>query len=249
MSWFREFLRLRRRSGKVKLALLLFLLAGCFGGDLVGAGARYAGAAGQTREYIFDTAMTGSLLDGALSRLEELDGVIAASRQREFSITREEKSLTITQLSSRYLAECWGIFPEGAGRNYWLNQTAAQGFLGGTQLPVNSTYQTGEREESGRFLSGEALPQEDPLAVTTGSSAELGEPGTVRVMAALSGPGGGVGQIEALGFTLRNRELLTAQSYEEQLLLTRLGYGLAAMVLAAGAGRLLYREGKRESSR
>ena len=54
--------------------------------------------------------------------------------------------------------------------------------------------------------------------------------------------------MEALGFTLQNRELLLAQSYEEELLLTRLSYGLAALALAAAAGRLLYREGKREAA-
>lgn len=248
MSWLREFLRLRRRSGKIKLALLLFLLAAFFAAGLAESAARYAENAGRPTEYILETAMTGPLLDGALARLEELEGVVGASRQRELSLTAGEKALTVTQLSSRYLSQCWGLAPEGAGRSCWLNQAAAQGFLGGAPLPAGLVCGNGTGEESVRFLPGDPLPGGSPLAVMAGSSWELGEPGTVRVMAAPRGLAGGAGQLEALGFTLQNRELLTAQRYEEELLLTRLGYGLAALALALAAGRLLYREGKREAA-
>ncbi len=247
MKAVRELLRLRRRSGKVKLALLLFLLAGFFGADLAGSLGQYAAGLNRPEEYIFETAMTGPLLDQALARLEQLDGVKGASRQGELVVLSGEKTLTVTRLSPRYLWDCWGLAPESAGLVCWLNGTAAQGFLGGAQLPARLVCRLEDQEAAFLFLPGKAMPEGEPLALTAGSSSQLGEPGLVRVM----GAGGGVeriGEMEALGFTLQNRELLLAQSYEEELLLTRLSYGLAALALAAAAGRLLYREGKREAA-
>lgn len=242
MTGLRELLRLRRQSDKVKWALAAFLLAGVLAVHLAGQLIQYLRAVGEPVEYVLVCGSTGAKLESELHALEELDGVVSVSRQREYAVTVGSKTLTVTEVSEQYMTACYGIAEPGG--SFWLSVDAFWHLFGSGDSPAHSSCQDGERSFVGTFYRT-GLPGE--LAVVKGNTRSLGDSAELRVMFG----GGDVsgtrqGALEKLGFTVRDREQIMEQEYEGRLLTARLEYGLCALVMAMLAGRLLFREGKME---
>lgn len=246
MKALRELWMLRRQSGKVKLALLLFGLAGTILASLGAQAGGFAAKVNQPVEYVLSSGTAGPVLDAKLRQLQEEPGVAAASRQREYSLTNGGRSITVAELSEEYLARCFGLTGSGASQDFWLDPAAFRNFLGnGAQSPARLACQGEDGTVNGTFQMAESLAGREAQAVARGSSVTLAESGTVRVMLERAS-GNGTARLEALGFAVVNREKVLEQNYETELLMARLGWGLLSAALAVAAGRLLFREGKRE---
>ncbi|WP_322170499.1 hypothetical protein [Acutalibacter caecimuris] len=245
MSAWGRLWRLRRQNDKVKLAWVMFLAAGYFAVSGVVQAAQYAVGLARPVEYVL--AAPAAVGAERLKALAALEGVVAVSCQREYTLASGEKSLTVTELSEAYLAQCYGLAATGASRMFWLSPESYRAFLGEAPAPARLEFRTEEGMGSGVFGQVEMLGGQAPGAVTKGSAASLQDAVSVRVMTAhASLTGAQAAQMEALGFVVANRQALVTAAYETQLSLTRLGYGAITCLLALLAGRLLYATGKRE---
>lgn len=239
MNWLKKLLHLRRQNDRVKLALLFFALALYFG---VSIGVQAMGAAqelGKPVEYVLQSPFTGAVLDTGMQKIREMDGVVGVSRQTERTLKTGEKALTVTVLEKTYLTDCYDLSITGTGNHFWLSRETFRSSLGSATSPARCSYQVGDKAESGSFTLAESLPPEESLAVTWGTSVELGNSSTLRVMLGKRDlSGADVRHLESLSFTVQNRELLLEQRYQTELLLTRLWDGtiLTLLALAAGIG-------------
>lgn len=232
-----DFLKLRKQNDRVKLALLFFLLAGYFGVTSGMQVAEYASAVGEPVEYVLQSPSTGAVLDMGMQKIREMDGVLGVSRQTEITLSTEDKSLVATVLDRQYLSNCYGLNSTGAGHQFWLSKAAFDSFLGNTASPARLAYQIEDSRESGNFTLADSFPAEESYAVTAGSTVDLGGSSTLRVMLEKTDlSGADVRRLESLGFSVMNREFLLEQSYETELMMTRLRYGLIATILSVTAG-------------
>lgn len=86
MRWtrfLRGFLALRRRSDKVKLALLLYLLAAWLGVRAVSDILDYGKAAGKPAEYVLIPDASGAVLAAKLEALYKTEGIVSITPQWE----------------------------------------------------------------------------------------------------------------------------------------------------------------------
>jgi len=83
MHFLRDFLALRRRSDKVKLALLLYILAAWLGVRAVGDIIDYVKAAGEPAEYVLMPDASGAVLAAKLEALYKTEGVVSITPQWE----------------------------------------------------------------------------------------------------------------------------------------------------------------------
>lgn len=252
MKRLRELLRLRRQSGKVKVALLFFLLAGYLAWDIFAQLGSYVSKAGQPVEYVLASGGE-NILEAKLQQIQEEPEVLAVSRQREYAIwsgeTEGARSLTMTELSPEYLSRCYGLEEPGEGNRFYLDKESFQSFLGsGAASPAQKGFrrdETRDKENRGSFLLWEGLPQ--GMGVCKGTSQSLSGSGTLRVM--LRGrdiSGSIVTRLEGLGFTVVNQEALLTENFETELLFARLWGGALSLALSVTAGALLFGEGRRE---
>ncbi len=83
MHFLRGFLALRRQSDKVKLALLLYLLAAWLGVQAVGDILDYGKAAGKPVEYVLMPDASGAVLAAKLEALYKTEGIVSITPQWE----------------------------------------------------------------------------------------------------------------------------------------------------------------------
>lgn len=250
MRRLRALLRLRKESDKVKLALWLFLLAAVLAGKTAVTAGSYVSQIQSPVEYVLTSGEVGAALDGKMQVILQNANVMGATRQREYALTDGERSLMVTEVSGQYLADCFGLAESGSGTQVYLGRKVFYSFFGnGAQSPVRASVQTGEGQTvSGAFTLAEELPEN--LAITKGTTLTLGGSLNLRVMLAGTDiSGGAVSQLEGLGLTVTNRETVLIAEYENQLLLTRLSYGILSCILAAIAGCTLFAAGRGETSR
>lgn len=233
---------MRRQRGKVKVALLLFLLSAF--SMVHGAKQLWECALGlgEPVEYLLQPSTSGAMLERGLQELQKLDGLVGVSGQREYTITRGEESLAVTELSAQYLDRCYGLGEPGFRRHFWLPSQAFSSFVGvGDVSPVHLTYRQEEEHHNGTFSRSEELPRNLAGAVTAGDSETLRGSPELRVMFQrpdLSGVT--AGHLEALGFSVVNSQQLQLQNLEFGMLLTCCLYDLAVCILAAIGGWALY---------
>ena len=242
-----KLLRLRRRSDKVKLALGLFLLGAVLGWDVAFGAAGFLMESGEPVEYVLAWGGNEASLEGKLRAVSQHEGVICASRQREYSLVMGERQLTVIQVSPEYLSACFGLRASGAGREFFLGSRSYASFCGaGEESPARLKCLRGEEGVSGTFPLCGGLPV--TAAMAKGSSAELGDSQTLRVMLESGGIEGRNGDwLMELGFSIENQELLTEAAHRLELLQARLSYGGLACLLALALGVQLFAAGRRES--
>lgn len=247
MSWLRQFLRLRRQNGRVKLSLLFALLGLALAIDLGLGGGEYAAGLGPA-EYVLERSQPGPATEAVLDQLRALEGVEAVSRQREVSLVSGERGLTVVVLSPQYLQDCYGLTPTGAAREYWLNPAAFSGFCAGETAPARVSFQEEGIQESGLFQLAPSLPGEEAFAVTGGSSAEMGDSPQVRLR--LRGETAGAqALLEGAGFSVVNREELLEREHKAQLWMIRIRYEGLALVLTGLLAGALYCGGWEQAQR
>ena len=241
----RDLLKLRRRSDKVKLSLLLFLLGIILAIDLLTGAAEYLIMAGEPVEYVLSPGAEGAAPDVKIQQMLQRESVISVSRQREYTLVNEGRTVTAAEVSPEYLSACFGLEPGGAGAEFFLGKRAFAAFCGaGVQSPARLVCQAGEESVSGAFILAESLPED--LTLTKGTSVTLSGARSLRVM--LRGKdlsGVETTWLQQNGFTIENREALTETTHKTQLLLIKLRYGGAACALALLLGRQLYKAGRR----
>lgn len=243
MTGPRKLLRLRRRSDKVKLALLLFLLGALLIADLLRGAAEYFSTAGEPVEYVLSAGAEGAALDIKLRELMERESVVCASRQREYTLASGESAATVTEVSAEYLKACFGLEDTGAGVSFFMGRKAFAALCGrNARSPARLTCLAGEERVYGAFTLEESLPEE--LALSRGTSVTLGGEKTLRVMMrGMDVSGVETKWLEESGFVIENREVVEEAAHETELLITRLRYGGLACVLALLLGRQLFKAG------
>lgn len=246
MNGLRRLLGLRRRSDKVKLALLLFLLGALLGADLVSSAFRFFSEASKPTEYVLASAAQGAALEGRLQGMGQHEGVISVSRQREYTLTSGGREITVAEVSPEYLSACFGLSPRGAGREFYLGRGAFLSLCGPkAESPARLTCERDGESFSGAFILCPGLPENAALA--RGSSATLSGAGTVRAM--LDGrdiSGLDAAWLEEQGFGIENGDELAEGSRRLELLGVKLRYGGLAFVLALLLGGQLFAAGFRE---
>ncbi len=247
MNRLKELLRLRKRSDKVKAALLLFLLGTLLGADVVSGTADFFIETSKPVEYVLTSGAGGAVLEGRLQSLRQREGVICASRQREYVLTCGGRSLDVIEISPEYISTCFGLTSSGSGREFFLGREAFISFCGaGTASPARLTCLDGEESVGGAFSMCVELP--GAAAITKGTSMTLGDSQTLRVMMDGSDVSGlDETWLGELGFSIENREVLTEAAHRLELLLARLRYGGPACLLALALGVQLFAAGRREA--
>lgn len=245
MNRLKKLLGLRRRSDRVKLALLLFLLGALLGADIVSSAFRFFSEASEPVEYVLVSAAEGAALEGRLQSMGQHEGVISVSRQREYTLTSGGREVTVAEVSPEYLSVCFGLSPRGAGREFYLGRGAFLSLCGpNTESPARLVCERDGERFSGAFILCPQLPEDAALA--KGSSATLSGAGTVRAM--FDGQdisGMDAAWLEDLGFGIENGDELAEGSHRLELLAVKLRYGGLAFVLALLLGWQLFAAGLR----
>lgn len=237
MNRIKRLLRLRKQDDCVKLALLLFLAAGWLLYSAVTQGAAYARMQARPVEYVVESNFSGAVLEANLQQLQALDGVVGVSCQREFSISANDRMLTVTALERQYLTDCYEIEPSNTDSRYWLNTAAYINFLGSAASPARLTYQREERTESGDFFLLPGLAGKGPYAVTQGNTTTLGASTTLRVMFEHTDlSGADIRKLGELGFTVLNQAEMERRGFETELALTRFTHASLSALFALIAG-------------
>ncbi len=235
MKKLRDFLRKRKQYDSIKFALLLFVCAACFLVHGIVQTVSYGKFLGCPAEYILEACSDSASLEIAPSKICEVNGVINASFQRDYIITAEnDKVLTVSELSDGYLSMCYGIEDVKNGKKIWLNSAAFEEFIGESEnTSVRASYAVDGRMENAEFVICNELPSDSALAVSAGTTATLGQSQTVRVMFdSIDITGTDIRKIENLGYTVTNREAITARSYGQELFLAEIKCDVVASVLS-----------------
>lgn len=255
MSWWKRFLRARKQRDSIKIMLLLTAAAlGFF------AGAVYRGIG----LYRLVNAPVEYVLYGEQKRIQELaelPGAVAASPQRESSRTLlyqgQEYQVSCVGLSEEYLDKVYCIQSRGVTETIYMNRPALRQ-LQTAEQELLVTCLVEAADGSGTALSSQSLQttvrlrlaegirdQEKPLAFLAAKSSgqqavpeESGILGSGRVRICFERQdldGSQQEQLERLGFSVENQELLKTE-YEKSELLLRMKYeALIGVLLAAGA--------------
>ncbi len=235
MKWLSNFLKLRKQHDSIKFAVILFICAAYFLVHGIIQIVNYASYLNKPVEYILDAYSESATLDIGIDKIKETAGAVSASFQRDYVVTSENDAvLVVSELSSEYLSECYGIESVGNGEKIWLNTTAFNMFVGETdETSVRLSYSVDDKKESAEFIKCEALDSEVAYAVSIGTTASLDNSTVVRVMFdSIDVTGTDIRQIENLGYTVSNREDMILQSHEQEMILSEVKHCIITTVLS-----------------
>ena len=123
----REFLRLRRQQGAVKIIILYVIAIGVCCGFLIRDGLRYAQIT-RTKEEFKLIGNDQVLTDSKVQRVREIEGVTDVSYDVSDSVTVSYQANTTSfeaeLLSEAYIQEVYGITQEGSTTTYYANTAA-----------------------------------------------------------------------------------------------------------------------------
>ena len=249
MNPISRFLKLRKQNNKVKIAVLMFALAIGFA---VSAFTRISGfwaLSSAASEYILLPSSSGSLAPEKIAWLCGSDDVISASIQRQYTITVGSGGirtpLSVSEVSSQYLADCFGIPSDISGENvFYVNQSAFDLIFIRLQDQSDrkSYFLNGGAAHQARFLLCNSIPGEIPAVFHAGTSASLNvhTADSVRVMYQNSDiTEMREKSLSTAGYMIKNQTDLLKQSYEKQLLINSLIYDTFIIMISLTAGMAL----------
>ncbi|MBR1811633.1 MAG: hypothetical protein IJ766_08320 [Clostridia bacterium] len=234
MNRLRKFFRWRRQSNVAKLAVIMLILSVYF---LVNGSMqimKYVRTVHAPCEYLL--RLTDTITQNDINELLKTDGVLAASPQREYTISFDkEKNFSVTQLSSDYLFTRYGLTAEKG--HFYLNDAA---FREIAAEAFGNTVRLRYADESGKPYSADfilelSLSGEEPVILAAGTSASLyRDNSTICVlMKNRDLTGADVTRLERLGYSILHREDMIAAAHAQEVLLLTLKFHFTAMLLAA----------------
>lgn len=239
MKWLSDLLKLRKRHDSIKFALILFICAAYFLASGIMQIVSYVSYLNKPLEYILDAYSASATLDIGIDKIKETAGAVSASFQRDFVVmTENDAVLVVSELSSEYLSECYGIESAGNGKKIWLNTTAFDEFVGETdETSVRMSYSVDDKKESAEFIKWEALDSEVAYAVSIGTTTSLDNSTVVRVMFdSIDVTGSNTRHLENLGYGISNREDMLIQSHEQELLFADVKCSIIGVILSLVGG-------------
>ncbi len=239
MKWLSDFLKLRKQHDSIKFAVILFICAAYFLVHGIIQIVDYANYLNKPVEYILNAYSASATLDIGIDKIKETAGAVSASFQRDYVVTSENDAvLVVSELSSEYLSECYGIESTGNGKKIWLNTTAFDEFVGETdETSVRLSYSVDDKKESAEFIKCEALDSEVAYAVSVGTTASLDDSNIVRVMFdSIDVTGSNARHLENLGYGISNREDMLIQSHEQALLFADVKCSIICVILSLVGG-------------
>ena len=235
MKWLSDFLKLRKRHDSIKFALILFLCAAYFIVNGIIQIASYASYLNKPVEYILEAASASATLDIGLDKLKETEGAVSASFQHDYvAVFENDAVLVVSELSSEYLSECYGIESAGSGKKIWMNSVAYNEFVGETdETSVRLSYSVDDKKESAEFIKCVALDSEVVFAVSVGTSASLGGSNIVRVMFdGIDVSGSNIKHLENVGYSISNKEDMLSEVYKQELFFVEVKYDIITAILS-----------------
>lgn len=234
-----DFLRLRKQYDSIKFAFLMFICAAYFLISGIAQTASYMVYVNKPCEYILEAYSDSASLEIALQKICEIEGVISASYQNNYVITTDDnKTLTVSELSSEYLSKCYGIGGSGNNKKIYLNTVAFDEFIGDSEIDLaRLSYIADGKTESAGFVRIGEISSETPLALSVGTTASLDNSRVVRVMFdGIDITGSNIRKIESLGYTVSNREDILLQSHKQEMLLSEIKCCIFATSLSLVGG-------------
>ena len=249
----------RRQKDEVKCIFLLviviiYFLFRCISGII-----NYVQMVGFPAEYVLQKEGHLSLLGVGLKNIQEIDGVVSASLQSEYTITiagdGSEIALSVVELSEAYLSKCYQIQETGGMKQFYLNTSAYEQLrelieLTGETVDSQSARMTyAEGETSGKmaeFIKVSSLPDDQPAAWCAGTISNLeleDREVSTRVMFDQEDISGShISALQRLGYTVVNQEDILSYAYEQKLLLQRLKFSLIIIGLSSVCSYLLFKK-------
>lgn len=242
MNAIKKYLRRRRQSDAVKLMTLLFVLLAVFLFLLLSELVRYSRTAHTKTEYLLTSNETAERVRPKLARIREMDGNLAADIQREYPITLDggQTTVLVRECTAAYLSAAYGI----SDKAFHLN-AAAYKAQSNQSTEFTARYQKDAKTVSGLFTLDQTLGDHTPFALKcrSGGMGGTSDDGVlVCAMFQSADPSGATEQaLEGMGFEIRNASEMERQTYQQALLLMKMKYHFAAIVLISLFVAVLFR--------
>lgn len=249
MKWLTDFWKMRRQSGSVKIAILLFLFALYFIVQSVIAVVGYAEFVNQKVEYIITVSDPNGVQSSDISKLKSLDNVAYISPQRLYSITYKSdtdlESLSVTEVYADYLHSAYDIDSAISGKSFYLNKSAWNEIMpDDTSESTRMAYTENETsEKTAQFIFTDTLSDASPMAYSAGNSITLNGCTSIRVMFSKTDiTGKTLEAIRTLGYSIENEQEILDGVHELEIVMLKLKYGVIIAVLSISFGYALVKE-------
>lgn len=216
-----RFLRLWRQYDSIKAAVLLVALAVFLVGYCIHAALTYAMLLQTPAEYI---CTADGEFDSILPRLMQIETVKGYSMQKTAYLVQKDKTLNVTMLSAAYFSDAYGI-TENA-HTVWANDAAFAAICENTDAQFQGTLDG--KPFSAAIICTNALPKSQPFAAMSVNAAELHDAAELRICMTEQN----TAEIEQLGLSVLNKDVMCAAEYEKKLVLLRIRFGALSAILA-----------------
>lgn len=234
MKIIKKFLRLRKQNDSVKLITVLFVILLIFVIFTITDICGFYKQINKRTEYILTSSDRIEKIELNLSKIEEMNGNIAAGIEKDYDISFNggEISISVKEFSQEYLAKCYGVTDD----LFYLNNSAFALFSS-KQNNFTKLYQKDEKKLNGRFQLEQNLNDSIPFAIKRGNSTSLyAKSGTVTVSAMFDSTnisGETSKSLEGMGFEIENKSDIELLKYNQNLFFVKLKYNFFIILLIA----------------
>lgn len=247
MKWWSRFLQERKQNDRVKLQCLFVLAGLSFLGLGIWQGVEFYQQFALEIEYICFGYDVAEKLDTQLQNVQELEDVIAASRQQEVGIevygSSDSLVLSCAEVSQEYLEQVYGCSTSSSMKVIYLNAVAyeqCQNLLAsyqGSEKELRAEYAINDQERGMAVLKLlEGLEEDTAMGFVPGDQVDLrNQAKELRICFRQQDLSGiRLKELQSLGLTVENGDILEQNRLmlEMQLLNIRYQFILAILFLA-----------------
>lgn len=249
MRWLIDFWKMRRRYGRVKIAVILFFISFYFIVQNIFSVMNYVRFANQNVEYVILVNRQEGVQKSDISKLKKLENIVCISPQKIYSVTckngAEIKTLPVTEVEAEYLDCAYGIKENTFEENFYLNESAwLEITFENTEKTVQKMYQTEElSDKNGQFTLVETLGEGAPMAYAAGKSVSFAGCNSIRMMCSkIDITRKTLENIRMLGYSVENEQEIQEAVYALEIVMLKLKYGtvIAVMAFLFGCDMLQY---------
>lgn len=227
MNMIRKYLRLRKQYDSVKLitilfiALIVFIVLSVF--EIYG----FYKDMNTKTEYVLISSDNIEKIKLKLTKIEEMDGNIAAGIEKDYTITFDdgETSVLVKEMSQEYLNKCYGL----NDNIFYLNSSAFE-LAKATQNQLTLHYQKEDENLSGVFKLQANLNDSTPFALKRGDFSSLYAKSDLITVSAMFDSADVSGEtsksLQSLGFEIENKVDIEQQKYDRNLFFIKIKYNV-----------------------
>lgn len=241
MKWFSNFIKIRRQNDYVKIMLVVFLLGIWMIGSSIYNGVKIYGQLWEPTEYII-SGSGEKIGNEEIENIEQISGIDGASLQKTTELTikdlSEEAMYECYNVSKTYLETVYHVNGTGAMKTFYVTPKLYERLeenTKGSQDNIQLNYQIGEDEQgTARFVKIESnLFSDEEEVFAVANSVDFDEEcSEIRVYITEKDLDGTLKRnIESLGYTIENQEVLLEADNELNIGLMRIKYDIGIGVL------------------